>query len=119
MRTHVSAPSSPAGELTPGQLGAQLQLSSGGTTALIHRLHRAGHITRDAHPRDGRSAVVRLTPAMEESATEAWAPVVGELDALALELSERTLPPADSVAGSSDHGAGAWSPALARTITSP
>jgi len=77
-----------AGELTPGQLGAQLQLSSGGTTALIHRLQRTGHVTRDAHPRDGRSAVVRLTPAIQESATEAWAPLVDELDALALELSE-------------------------------
>jgi DNA-binding MarR family transcriptional regulator len=76
------------GELTPGQLGAQLQLSSGGTTALLHRLQRAGHITRDSHPRDGRSAVVRLTPSMQESATEAWSPLVADLDALAVELSE-------------------------------
>jgi DNA-binding MarR family transcriptional regulator len=77
-----------AGELTPGQLGAQLQLSSGGTTAVIDRLQRAGHITRDAHPRDGRRTVVRLTQAVQKSATEAWAPLVSELDALALELSE-------------------------------
>jgi len=77
-----------AAELTPGQLGAQLQLSSGGTTGLIQRLQRAGHVTRNAHPRDGRSAVVRLTPAMQECSTEAWAPLVAELDALALELSE-------------------------------
>jgi DNA-binding MarR family transcriptional regulator len=76
-----------AGELTPGQLGAQLPLSSGGTTAVIHRLQRARHIIRDAHPRDGRSAVVRLTPSIEGSAAEAWAPLVAELDALALELS--------------------------------
>ena len=33
-----------AGELTPGQLGTQLHLSSGGTTAVVHRLKRAGHI---------------------------------------------------------------------------
>lgn len=77
-----------AGELTPGQLGALLQLSSGGTTALIHRLQRAGYVSRDAHPRDGRSAVLRLTAATQESATETWAPLVEELDALALELSE-------------------------------
>ncbi|HEX7300443.1 MAG TPA: MarR family transcriptional regulator [Solirubrobacteraceae bacterium] len=77
-----------AGELTPGQLGAHLQLSSGGTTALLHRLLRAGHITRDAHPRDGRSTVLRLTETMQESATEAWAPLVSGLDALALELSK-------------------------------
>jgi DNA-binding MarR family transcriptional regulator len=77
-----------AGELTPGQLGALLQLSSGGTTALIHRLQRAGHVSRHAHPRDRRSAVVRLTPAIQASATETWAPLVADIDALALELSD-------------------------------
>jgi DNA-binding MarR family transcriptional regulator len=77
-----------AGELTPGQLGALLQLSSGGTTALIHRLQRAGHVSRHAHPRDGRSAVVRLTPAIATWATEVWAPFVADIDALALRLSE-------------------------------
>jgi DNA-binding MarR family transcriptional regulator len=78
-----------AGELTPGQLGALLQLSSGGTTGLIHRLEKAGHVTRHAHPRDGRSAVVRLTPAIAAWATDAWAPFVAEVDALASSLSER------------------------------
>jgi DNA-binding MarR family transcriptional regulator len=77
-----------AGELTPGQLGAQLQLSSGGTTGLIQRLQRTGHVTRTAHPRDKRSAVVRLSPATQQSATEAEVPLGAELDALALELSE-------------------------------
>ena len=71
-----------AGELTPGQLGGLLQLSSGGTTGLVHRLERAGHVTRHAHPHDRRSAVVRLTPAIAAWATEAWAPFVAELDAL-------------------------------------
>ena len=77
-----------AGELTPGQLGALLQLSSGGTTALIHRLRRAGHVSRHAHPRDRRSAVVRLTPAIARWATEVWAPFVADIDALVLRLSE-------------------------------
>jgi DNA-binding MarR family transcriptional regulator len=76
-----------AGELMPGQLATQLQLSSGGTTAVIHRLHQAGHITRDAHPLDSRSTLLRLTPTMDESATAAWAPLVGALDQLAEELS--------------------------------
>jgi DNA-binding MarR family transcriptional regulator len=78
-----------AGELTPGQLGALLQLSSGGTTGLIHRLQRAGHVSRHAHPHDRRSAVVRLTPVIAAWATEAWAPFVAEIDALAVGLSER------------------------------
>ena len=34
-----------AGVLTAGQLESQLQLSSGGTTSVVHRLKRAGHIT--------------------------------------------------------------------------
>jgi DNA-binding MarR family transcriptional regulator len=76
-----------AGELTPGQLGALLQLSSGGTTGLIQRLQRAGHVSRHANPRDRRSAVVRLTPAIAGWAGEAWAPFVAEIDALASELS--------------------------------
>jgi DNA-binding MarR family transcriptional regulator len=71
-----------AGELTPGQLGGLLQLSSGGTTALIHRLQRAGHVSRHAHPHDRRSAVVRLTPAIAAWATGAWAPFVADLDGL-------------------------------------
>jgi DNA-binding MarR family transcriptional regulator len=77
-----------AGELTPGQLGALLQLSSGGTTALINRLERAGHVARHAHPRDRRSTVVSLTPAIATWATEAWAPYVAELDDRARGLSE-------------------------------
>ncbi|MEN3283522.1 MAG: hypothetical protein V7607_4662 [Solirubrobacteraceae bacterium] len=77
-----------AGELTPGQLGSLLQLSSGGTTALIQRLERAGHVSRHAHPHDRRSAVVHLTPAIAARAADAWAPFVSEIDALAAELSE-------------------------------
>ncbi len=77
-----------AGELTPGQLGALLQLSSGGTTALIHRLQRARHMTREAHPRDGRRAVVRLEPDLQARATEACASFVAEIDARVEQLSE-------------------------------
>jgi DNA-binding MarR family transcriptional regulator len=77
-----------AGELTPGQLGALLQLSSGGTTALIQRLERSGHVSRHANPHDKRSAVVRLTPAIAARAADAWAPFVAEIDALAARLSE-------------------------------
>jgi DNA-binding MarR family transcriptional regulator len=58
---------------------ALLQLSSGGTTGLVQRLQRAGHVTRHAHPHDRRSAVVRLTPAIAAWAAEAWAPFAAEL----------------------------------------
>jgi DNA-binding MarR family transcriptional regulator len=77
-----------ARELTPGQLAALLQLSSGGTTALIQRLRHAGHISRRRSPRDRRSAVLRLTPTTRTQGADAWAPLVDEIDALALHLSE-------------------------------
>jgi DNA-binding MarR family transcriptional regulator len=77
-----------SGELTPGQLANQLQLSSGGTTGLIQRLERAGHVTRHAHPHDRRSAVVRLTPDIAARAAEAWQPHTAQIDALAAELTD-------------------------------
>jgi DNA-binding MarR family transcriptional regulator len=76
-----------AGELTPGQLRARLQLSSGGMTGLIQRMQRAGHLTRDSHPRDARSAVLRLTPDIQTWAAETCAPLVAEIDTLVQELS--------------------------------
>ena len=78
-----------AGELTPGQLSARLQLSSGGTTGLIQRMQRAGHVTRDVHPRDRRRAVLRLTPEIQTWAADAWAPLVAEIDALVDDLSPK------------------------------
>jgi DNA-binding MarR family transcriptional regulator len=75
-----------AGELTPGELSALLQLSSGGTTGLIHRMQLAGHMTREAHPRYGRSAVVRLAPDLYARATDAAAPFAEEIDSLIEEL---------------------------------
>jgi DNA-binding MarR family transcriptional regulator len=77
-----------AGRLTPSALGGLLGLTSGGATALVQRLERAGHLTRESHPHDGRSTLLRLTPRSEARATEAFAPLVAELDRLAAELSD-------------------------------
>src|ERR671934_2353054 len=77
-----------AGRLTPSALGKALGLTSGGTTALVQRLERAGHVTRESHPHDGRSTLLRLTPSSEARATEAFAPLVAELDRLAGGLSD-------------------------------
>jgi DNA-binding MarR family transcriptional regulator len=88
--THVLAIQHMAstGELTPGQLSARLQLSSGGTTGLIHRMQRAGHSKRISHPRDGRTAVLCLTPEIQADIAAAWAPLVDELDSLVQHLPE-------------------------------
>jgi DNA-binding MarR family transcriptional regulator len=71
-----------AGQLTPGELSARLRLSSGGTAGVLHRLQRAGHISRNAHPQDARSAVIRLTSDIAGWVSEAWAPFVAEIEGL-------------------------------------
>jgi DNA-binding MarR family transcriptional regulator len=71
-----------AGRLTPTQLGSMLGMTSGGATALVQRLEREGFVAREPHPRDRRSALLRLTPEIERRAGDALAPLVAEIDAL-------------------------------------
>lgn len=77
-----------AGALTPSQLAAQLQLTSGGTTALIQRLQRRDFVTRKPHPDDRRSSLVQLSRSGEDRAAELYAPLVRELDVATAELDE-------------------------------
>jgi len=77
-----------AGRMTPAQLGARLRLTSGGVTALVRRLVQAGHLAREPHSHDRRSVVLRLTRETERSAGDVFAPLVRDLDALALALPE-------------------------------
>jgi DNA-binding MarR family transcriptional regulator len=81
------------GVLTPGQLGALLDLSSGGASALVQRLEDAGALVRRAHPTDGRRSLVRLSPALIQRAERAFGPLVSELEELsaALDEAERRL----------------------------
>jgi DNA-binding MarR family transcriptional regulator len=79
-----------AGRMTPSELGRELGLTSGGTTALIQRLERAGHLTREPHPTDRRSVRLTLTPEIARRATDALAPMVQAIDALT-----EALPAAD------------------------
>jgi DNA-binding MarR family transcriptional regulator len=53
---------------------------------LIHRMQRAGHMTREAHPHDGRSWVVRLAPDLHARGNRASAPFGAEIDSLIVEL---------------------------------
>jgi DNA-binding MarR family transcriptional regulator len=77
-----------AGALTPSQLAGRLRLTSGGVTALIQRLERAGCIVREPHPEDRRSSLVGLSEHGRHRAAELYAPLVRDLDEAAEELDE-------------------------------
>jgi DNA-binding MarR family transcriptional regulator len=77
-----------AGALTPSELAGRLRLTSGGVTALIHRLQRAGYATRGPHPGDRRSSLVRLSEEGRGRAADLYAPLVHELDAAVAALAE-------------------------------
>jgi DNA-binding MarR family transcriptional regulator len=79
------------GGLTPGQLGERLQLTSGGVTALLHRLERGGRVTRRPHPRDKRSVVLSVNADVLEKVAECYAPLAAEQDELTRSLSETEL----------------------------
>jgi DNA-binding MarR family transcriptional regulator len=49
-------------ELSPGALAASMMLSTGGTTARLDRLEKAGLAERRPSPTDRRGVMVRLSP---------------------------------------------------------
>lgn len=48
-------------QLSPGALAASMMLSTGGTTARLDRLEKAGLVARSPDPGDRRGVLVRLT----------------------------------------------------------
>ncbi|GAB1641908.1 MarR family winged helix-turn-helix transcriptional regulator [Krasilnikovia sp. MM14-A1259] len=48
-------------QLSPGALAASMMLSSGGTTARLDRLEKAGLVSRSPDPHDRRGVLVSLT----------------------------------------------------------
>ena len=71
-------------ELTTARLGALLDLSSGGATALVQRLERLGVTTRRPHPEDRRSSLIRLAPRVADELARASAPLdAGTAEAMA------------------------------------
>lgn len=82
-----------AGVVTPGALSDRLQMTSGGTSAVVQRLERYGLVTCGPHPGDGRSTLLRLSSAAEHRVARAYAPLVREVDAIvdALEPGERAV----------------------------
>ncbi|MFE0382990.1 MarR family transcriptional regulator [Streptomyces bungoensis] len=69
-------------ETTAGRLGAVLGLNSAGTTALVDRLERAGHVRRVRGERDRRRVVIEV----EERAVELGRAFFGPLIERSVEL---------------------------------
>jgi DNA-binding MarR family transcriptional regulator len=80
-----------SGQLRPGELGRRLSMTSGGVTALVQRLDRAGHIRRHANPHDKRSSLLSLQPQTLEQASALYAPLVADLDAAVDRLADAEL----------------------------
>jgi DNA-binding MarR family transcriptional regulator len=78
-----------SGGMTPSQLGDLLGMTSGGVTALTQRLERAGHISREPHPRDRRSSILKATPEMIERAQDHYRQLVRDTDRITARLSEQ------------------------------
>ncbi|WP_051804600.1 MarR family transcriptional regulator [Streptomyces griseus] len=68
---------------TAGLLGARLGLNSAGTTAVIDRLERLGHVARVRDDRDRRRILLRVTPEAIRLGQDFFGPVIdGLLDVL-------------------------------------
>ena len=88
--------------LTPGALRGHLGLSSGGTSYVVDRLERAGHVRRVRdHPSDSRVVHLRHTESGERTGWEFFGPLVTRN----AELMARFTPEELEVVARSLHGA--------------
>src|SRR6266705_5169800 len=55
------------------EIGRRIELTSGAITTAVDRLESRGLVTREAHPRDRRARIVRLTAAGKEQAAKIFA----------------------------------------------
>ncbi|MGW2571135.1 MarR family transcriptional regulator [Streptomyces sp. NPDC001537] len=78
-------------EMTAGRLGAALGLNSAGTTALVDRLERAGHVRRVRDPRDRRRVVIEVTERAVELGWSSFGPLIERTVELLQGYDEREL----------------------------
>lgn len=77
--------------ITPGGLGAHLNLTSGSVTALVDRLERAGHLYRDRDPDDRRKVRLRYAAEGAALAREFFAPLGRRTDAVMADFTDDEL----------------------------
>lgn len=68
--------------VTPGDLCARLNLTSGAVTAVIDRLEQGGHVQRRPHPHDRRSTIVEHTEHAAETGRAHFAAVAARMAAV-------------------------------------
>ncbi|MCB5164470.1 MarR family transcriptional regulator [Streptomyces bambusae] len=68
--------------MTPGRLGARMNLTSGAVTACIDRLEKAGHIQRSRAAGDRRVVHLHYAPAGRQVAREYFGPLARSTDAV-------------------------------------
>ncbi|MER5848250.1 MarR family transcriptional regulator [Streptomyces sp. NPDC002012] len=75
-------------DATAGWLGAQLGLNSAGTTSVIDRLERLGHLERTRDPRDRRRVLLNVTPRAVELGRSFFGPLIDDTVAVLREFDE-------------------------------
>src|SRR6266699_748339 len=70
------------------EIGRRIELTSGAITTAVDRLESRGLVTREAHPRDSRARIVRLTAAGKEQAAKIFAVHKAAMDLAASGLSK-------------------------------
>ncbi|MFE5111609.1 MarR family transcriptional regulator [Streptomyces sp. NPDC056663] len=75
-------------DATAGWLGAQLGLNSAGTTAVIDRLERLGHLTRTRDPRDRRRVLMTVDPRAVELGRSFFGPLIDNTVAVLRDFDE-------------------------------
>jgi DNA-binding MarR family transcriptional regulator len=78
-------------QITAGQLGAALGLNSAGTTALVDRLERAGHVRRVRGETDRRKVVVEVDERAVELGQSFFGPLIDRAVELLKGYDEREL----------------------------
>ncbi|MCF3182809.1 MarR family transcriptional regulator [Streptomyces polychromogenes] len=68
---------------TAGLLGTRLGLNSAGTTAVIDRLERLGHVARTRDPLDRRRVLLSVTPEAVRLGQSFFGPAIGTLAGVA------------------------------------
>ncbi len=67
---------------TPGILGAHLGLNSAGTTAVIDRLERLGHVRRERDTRDRRRVLLKVDESAVALGWSFFGPLIDEIVAV-------------------------------------